>query len=128
MFWHFLDGESGWVHSVHMTQMIAALHVLFLLFKYRRQVPSLAALSLMMLTYIPVWTYLGWHYTLAGWFVRCAVFWPLIAHLAMRNLSGHWYTIRRHTCHLKSSLNLGETPNTTQPVVRVCGVAIERCN
>ncbi len=65
--------------------MMSVLYTLYLLWKYRRQEPSLAAWAIMALAYIPVFTYLGWHYTLLGWFLRSALYWPIVAKLVWRN-------------------------------------------
>jgi hypothetical protein len=116
-FWYFSDGIVGRSNLWRMAQMLATLYAFFLLFKYRRETPSLAAAALMMLAYIPVWTYLGWHYTLAGWFVRCAVFWPLVAHLVVRDLAGYWPGLqgwsRQRRSRTKAAAASGRSPAAT---------------
>jgi len=69
-------------------QMICTLYILLLLWKYRGQKPTLAMFLIFLLVYIPVFTYLGWHYCIAGWFVRSALYWPLVAHLAWLDTRG----------------------------------------
>lgn len=47
----------------------------------------------MMVIYLPVFTYLGWHYTLTGAFVRGAIWWPMIIKLALRDARG-WLPVK----------------------------------
>lgn len=81
-FWYFADVWTGWEHQSDLIQMIFNLWALSAMWKLRRQTPSLAVLGVFLLAYVPVWTYLGWHYTLAGWFVRAGLWWPMLYHLA----------------------------------------------
>ena len=86
-FWYFLDFR-GPGRIVQSCGMIGTAWALWLVWKYRKQEPSLAALLILMAIYLPVFTYLGWHYTLTGAFVRGAIWWPIIAHLAARDIAG----------------------------------------
>ncbi len=88
-FWHIFEPTFVVSRLQQLAQMILTIYSLYLLWKYRRDEPTLATWLLMAAAYGPVWTYLGWHYTLTGWFVRSSIFWPLIAKLAMRDLSGY---------------------------------------
>jgi len=79
--WYFIEGAAR-THISDLIQMIFTLWALSAIWKYRRTQPTLAMLSVFLLVYVPVWTYLGWHYTLAGWFVRAGLWWPMMWHLA----------------------------------------------
>ncbi len=89
--WYFLDA-NGTSRLIQSLGMIATAWALWLVFKYRREEPGVAALLILMAIYLPVFTYLGWHYTLAGAFVRGAIWWPIIANLAARDARGWWPT------------------------------------
>jgi hypothetical protein len=82
--WYFVEPREAWLHITSMLHMVGLFYVLYLLWKHRRSEPGLAAWGLMAFAYAPVFTYLGWHYTLAGWFIRCAVYWPVIARIVWR--------------------------------------------
>lgn len=87
--WYFLDAHG----SDRLTQtvgMVLTAWSLWLVWKYQRQEPSVAALLVLMAIYLPVFTYLGWHYTLTGAFVRGAIWWPIVVHLAARDMAGWW--------------------------------------
>ncbi len=86
-FWYFAD-ISGTARIGQLLAMILTAWTLWLVFKYRRQSPSVAALLILMAIYLPVFTYLGWHYTLTGAFIRGAIWWPVIVNLAMRDIAG----------------------------------------
>ena len=85
--WYFAD-SYGANRLIQTGGMIGTAWALWLLWKYRRQQPALAALLILMAIYLPVFTYLGWHYTLTGAFVRGALWWPIIAKLAARDVAG----------------------------------------
>ncbi len=85
--WYFLEAR-GPDRFVQSFGMIGTAWALWLVRKYRKQEPGAAALLILMAIYLPVFTYLGWHYTLTGAFVRAAIWWPLVAHLAARDLAG----------------------------------------
>lgn len=80
-FWFLFDWDSRFDRLNELGQMVFTLYALSLFWKYRGREPTAAALGLFVLAYAPVVTYLGWHYTLAGWFMRCAVYWPVVAKL-----------------------------------------------
>lgn len=86
-FWYFVD-TSGLNRIEQLVAMIFTAWTLWLVFKYRRQTPAVAALLILMAIYLPVFTYLGWHYTLTGAFIRGAIWWPVIVSLAMRDIAG----------------------------------------
>lgn len=81
-FWYFAEPPNGLIHMNHLVEMVFTLWALYAVWKYRSSTASLAVLGVFLLAYVPVWTYLGWHYTLAGWFVRAALWWPLLYQLA----------------------------------------------
>ncbi|RYX80842.1 hypothetical protein EON83_26760 [bacterium] len=81
-FWYLFEPRTHWGHFIDLAQMLFSLWGLSAIWKYRRQTPSLAVTGVFFLAYAPVWTYLGWHYTLTGWFVRAALWWPLLYQLA----------------------------------------------
>ena len=81
-FWYFAESNIGSLHLSDLAQMIFTFWALSAIWKYRHQVPTIPMLCVFLLAYVPVWTYLGWHYTLAGWFVRAAIWWPMLWHLA----------------------------------------------
>jgi hypothetical protein len=80
-FWYLFDASDGFARLSDLTEMVFTIYAFWLFWKYRDHEPSRAALLLFVLAYVPVLTYLGWHYTLTGWFIRCAVFWPVVAKL-----------------------------------------------
>ena len=87
-FWYLLGPRYYGINPnpSALCSMIFAWYALYLLWKYRRSEPTLNVVLLVMLSYVPVFTYLGWHYTLTGWFVRTAFLWPLLAKLVCLNL------------------------------------------
>ncbi len=92
-FWYFAD-NYGFGRVIQSIAMALTAWVLWLVFKYRREQPTLAALGILMVIYLPVFTYLGWHYTLTGAFVRGAIWWPLVAQLIARDAQG-WLPTRQ---------------------------------
>ena len=86
-FWYLAELKYGATRLSDWVQLMATYVFLFLIFKHRRTQPTLAITSVFLLSYVPVWTYLGWHYTLAGWFVRAALWWPLFVHLLQIELA-----------------------------------------
>jgi hypothetical protein len=70
-----------------LAEMLFAMYVLSLLWKNRKTHPTLAVCAIVVLSYLPVLTYLGWHYLLTAWFIRCAFLWPLVAELIWQDVS-----------------------------------------
>ena len=89
--WYFIDVKNL-DRLGQSVAMIFTTWALWLVWKYRRAAPTLAALFILMAIYLPVFTYLGWHYTLTGAFVRGAIWWPIIMNLAARDVAGWWPT------------------------------------
>lgn len=85
--WYFLDGW-GADRLLQSLGMMLTAWALWLVWKYRREEPTLAALGILMAIYLPVFTYLGWHYTLTGAFVRGAIWWPIVINLVARDVAG----------------------------------------
>ncbi|MEO6907107.1 MAG: hypothetical protein ABI210_04380 [Abditibacteriaceae bacterium] len=85
-FWFFFDPKQSYFRLIELSTMLATIYSLWLLWKYRKQEPTMAALAFMMLAYLPVITYLGWHYTVAAWFIRCA-YWGVILKCVWLDLS-----------------------------------------
>lgn len=85
-FWYLFDSSSGFARSCQLAAMMATLYSLYLLWKYRKTEPTALAFALLVLAYLPVITYLGWHYTVAAWFIRCA-YWALVAKLVWLDVS-----------------------------------------
>ena len=98
-FWRFAD-VNGSTRISQSLGMLATAWALWLVFKYRREAPTLAALGILMVIYLPVFTYLGWHYTLAGAFVRGAIWWPVVATLVVRDLQGWRPAIQSRTARV----------------------------
>lgn len=90
VFWHFFEPEHMLLRLSFLAQAIALFYTLHLIWKYRHTEPSLVAWALMAVSYVPVFTYLGWHYTLAGAFLRAAIYWPLVLKLVWRDLSKYF--------------------------------------
>ena len=91
-FWYLFDSESWSMNLEALGRMIFAWCALYLLWKYRRGEPILSVVLLLMLSYVPVFTYLGWHFTLTGWFIRTALLWPLLIKLALLDGAQPWLT------------------------------------
>lgn len=83
-FWYLAEPRTAPMRCGDWVQMMVTLVFLALIWKHRRTQSTIAILGVFMLSYAPVWTYLGWHYTLAGWFIRAALWWPLFALLLQR--------------------------------------------
>jgi len=86
-FWYFVD-FSAIQHLYQSLSMMLTAWVVWLVWKYRRQEPTLAALVILMAIYLPIFTYLGWHYTLTGAFIRGAIWWPIVFKLALCDARG----------------------------------------
>lgn len=86
-FWYFFDFPTGIDHLNYFFQIIFTFYTFWLVFKYRKTHPGIMAYVLMMLAYIPTFAYLGWHYGLAGWFFRSAIFWPVMIKLVWDDTS-----------------------------------------
>lgn len=86
-FWYLFDWPSSSTSLSNLIQMLFTFYTFWLVFKYRKTHNGALAFVLMMLSYIPTFAYLGWHYSLSGWFFRSAVFWPVITKLAWDDIS-----------------------------------------
>jgi hypothetical protein len=88
---NFMNWRDTEYFLFDLAAMVLTLYSISLLWKYRRDEPSLAAWLLMALAYIPIFTFEDWHYTIAGWFLRSAIYWPLVVKLAYRDAAraGH---------------------------------------
>lgn len=75
-------------HKEDFVEICALMWTMFLLCKYRRTHPTGMAFTLLCLSYVPVFTLLGWHYFLPGGYMRMAVYWPVVAMCAWQELSG----------------------------------------
>jgi hypothetical protein len=85
-FWYLCEPAlKGW-HLLELPVMIFTFYTIWLLLKYRKQQPTALAFTFLVLAYVPVLTYLGWHYTVASWFVRSA-YWALVAKLVWIDLA-----------------------------------------
>jgi hypothetical protein len=84
--WYLFDPANNALRAHHLAAMIATLYTLWLLWKYRKTEPTALAFTLLALSYVPVITYLGWHYTVAAWFVRSA-YWALVFKLVWLDVS-----------------------------------------
>lgn len=94
LFWRFFDVPTGEIQISLFFQMLFTFYTFYLVYKYRKTTNGFLAYILMMVAYLPTFTYLGWHYSLSGWFFRCAVFWPVIALLVWRDIE-HFPIIAR---------------------------------
>lgn len=97
-FWYLFEPNTAAMRLTDFASMLFLLWALWLLWKYRRSEPSLATLGLLLVIYLPVFTYLGWHYCLAGGFIRGALWWPVLAKLVWRDSEG-WWCARRRFAH-----------------------------
>ncbi len=79
-FWYLFDPASSRLQLPEVFTLFLTIYTIWLLAKYRMQEPTLAIFVFLVLSYVPVLTYLGWHYTVAAWFIR-VVYWALIAKL-----------------------------------------------
>lgn len=68
--WFLLDGENGLGHLSDLATMVFMLYTMFLVWKYRREEQTLAAWLFLFLSCVPVLGFLGWHYSLPGYFFR----------------------------------------------------------
>ena len=87
-FWYLFENAQGYIRLQQLWILTGLFYVFYLLWKYRRIEPTAAAFTLMALSYLPVITYLGWHYTVPAWFVRSA-YWALIAKLIWLDAGPH---------------------------------------
>ena len=83
--WKFFDPNMKGLVLSDLIPMTFLIYVLALIWKTRRQKQGVLALGLLIAIYLPVFTYLGWHYCLAGWFVRAGVWWPVVLHLIIQD-------------------------------------------
>jgi hypothetical protein len=59
-----------------------------LLWKYRKQEPTLAAITLLLLSFVPMLARnIYWHYTFIPWLIRCGLYFPLLAKLVWLDVS-----------------------------------------
>lgn len=84
--WYLFDPANGASRAWQLLHMMSTIYAFWLLWKYRKTQPTALAFTFLVLSYVPVTTYLGWHYTVAAWFVRCA-YWALVAKLVWREVS-----------------------------------------
>ena len=82
--WLLLDPDSGFFRLTTLGEMVFTLYAYWLLWRYRKQEPTAMVVVLLALSYLPVLPWRDWHYMLTGWFIRCALFWPMIARLMWR--------------------------------------------
>lgn len=80
------SGGDAFYLCIDIAAIALSFYVLRLIWKYRRAEPSIATWLLMAVVYLPVITFDGWHYTITGWFIRAAIFWPMAAKLAYLDL------------------------------------------
>lgn len=74
--------KEGLRNTIWMT---ATFYFLLLLWKYRKQEPSLECFALLYLAHLPVLDYIGWHYTTPAWFVW-SVYWMVVWKLVWLNI------------------------------------------
>lgn len=79
-FWYLVEPANNYLRWQQLHILIALFYSFFLLWKYRKTHPAGIAFAFLGLSYLPVITYLGWHYTVPAWFVRSA-YWALVAKL-----------------------------------------------
>ncbi len=84
-FWLFFEPKTFRLYMSDLLSMVFLIYVLGLVWKKREQKLGVLAFGLLILIYLPVFTYLGWHYCLAGWFVRASVWWPTVAYLVAQD-------------------------------------------
>lgn len=75
--WYLFEPANQFIRLHQLAEMLGTFYALWLLWKYRKTEPTLLAFAFLALSYLPVITYLGWHYTVAAWFVRCA-YWAVV--------------------------------------------------
>src|SRR4028118_1678812 len=73
--------------------MMVCVYSLWLVWKYRRTHLSVLAWGLFAIAHLPAFPYLGWHYTIAAWFMRC-MFWGVFAHLVWLDIEGYLPSIQ----------------------------------
>jgi hypothetical protein len=76
-FWYLFEGGNQFIRLRQLIVLAVSWYCYWLLWKYRKTEPTALAFSFLALSYVPVITYLGWHYTVAPSFVRCA-YWALV--------------------------------------------------
>jgi hypothetical protein len=82
--WILFESRTKVFDLAYMTFLF---YVVGLIWRTRSQKFGVLALVVLITIYLPVFTYLGWHYTLAGWFIRASVWWPIIIHLVAKDWS-----------------------------------------
>lgn len=85
VFWFFFEPKSRGLHLQELGAMIGTIYSVYLLWKYRREEPTALVFAFVVLSYVPAFTFIGWHYTIPGWFFRSA-YWPLIGKLVWIDL------------------------------------------
>lgn len=83
--WDLFDHSA--LRGRQLCSMVATIYAFWLAYKYRNELPTTLVLTLMILSYVPVIAYLGWHYTIISWFVRC-FYWAVIGKAALRDIGG----------------------------------------
>lgn len=86
VFWYLFEDANGFIRLRQLVVLCACWYGFWLLWKYRKTEPTLLAFALLAISYLPVITYLGWHYTVASWFVRCA-YWAVVFKCAWLDIS-----------------------------------------
>src|SRR4028118_240569 len=87
--------------------MMVCVYSLWLVWKYRRTHPSVLAWSLFAIAHLPAFPYLGWHYTIAAWFMRCT-FWGVLVHLVWLDTKGYLPALQKRLPLLVSRRTLVE--------------------
>jgi len=86
MVWYLFDTANQMIRFQQLLMMLSVLYSLWLVWKYRLKYPTAVAFFLLALSYTPVISYLGWHYTVPAWFMRSA-YWAIVGQLAWIDLS-----------------------------------------
>jgi hypothetical protein len=84
-YWHMLEPKGWKSRFTDLVSQIFLIYVLMLIWRARKERMGMMALGLLVAIYLPVFTYLGWHYCLAGWYVRAAIWWPTVAFMVARD-------------------------------------------
>lgn len=103
-FWFLFDPALHGFHIIELGAMSGTAYSVYLVWKYRRQEPTLLAFTLVVLSCAPVFTYIGWHYTIPGWIFRSA-YWPLVIKLVWIELGRPQIT----TLSARSQMNSSAT-------------------
>jgi hypothetical protein len=91
--WYLFDFTVSSLRLVELGAMMLCVYCLWLSWKWRRAQPSVLVWSLFAIAHLPAFPYLGWHYTIAAWFLRC-VYWGMIARLMWLDVEGYLPALR----------------------------------